>query len=545
VAILLRSALTFLKPPSGANIGSSTRIAASAEALRHPAIAATVSGVLFSILIVINVVRAFHHAMWRDELQIFMLALYSSSPLSLLLKLKHEAHPGLWHMLVWVITRFTSDPMWMQTMHIGLAIGVWTIVYCWSPFSRLEKILLLLSYFLFWEYFVISRAYVVIALTAFAFIALRERQPRPEFTLWLLLGIMANVHMFGAIWSMVLAAMLAIELVRSRSMPITGPAVYVVLLVFAIATMVPAADYGPWGHDVGFSVSRLNGDLLIPFGAIVPLRPESIWDAVAFIMHPKIATIPQFWNSTPVTAFVALTHTDTHHLIRLAFVFIVPIVVCWLIAREPLLVLEFTLVYLGIVLFENIWDFPGAARHHGVVFLALIASAWTARLRYSPAAQSLWVLRAILVINACGGMLTLASELRPFSEGYNVAAWIKQNDLVDSFLIGSRDAETSTVSGYLGRPIYYLECECQGSFIVWNDKRQNYLPSEEFASRLAKAVALAGQHDVILIRDQPITVEQVTSSAPSLSIALLKSFEEASETDENFWIYRVSEDRMP
>jgi hypothetical protein len=37
----------------------------------------------------------------------------------------------------------------------------------------------------------------------------------------------------------------------------------------------------------------------------------------------------------------------------------------------------------------------------------------------------------------------------------------------------------------------------------------------------------------------------VTSSAPSLSIALLKSFEEASETDENFWIYRVSEDRMP
>ena len=323
-------------------------------------IAATVSDALFILLIVVNVIRTLRHAMWRDELQIFMLALYSSSPWSLLLKLKYEAHPGLWYMLVWVITRVTSDPMWMQVMHIGLAIGVWIIIYWWSPFSRLEKILLLLSYFLFWEYFVISRNYVLIALIAFAFIALRERRPRPEFILWLLLGLLANVHVFGAIWSMVLAAMLAMEGVRRRSVPIAGAAVYLILLVFAIATMVPAADFGPWAHDVRFSVSRLNADLTVPFGAFVPLRPDSIRDAVAFIAHPETASIPQFWNSNPTDDFVALTHADTDHPVRLALVFAVPIAACWLIARDPLLVLEFTLVYLGIVLFANIWDFPGS-----------------------------------------------------------------------------------------------------------------------------------------------------------------------------------------
>jgi len=79
-------------------------------------------------LIVVDVIRTLHHAMWRDELQIFMLAVDSSSPWSLLLKLKYEAHPGLWHLLVWVITRVTSDPMWMQVMHIGLTIGVWVII---------------------------------------------------------------------------------------------------------------------------------------------------------------------------------------------------------------------------------------------------------------------------------------------------------------------------------------------------------------------------------------------------------------------------------
>jgi hypothetical protein len=480
--------------------------------------------------------------MWRDELQIFMLASSSSSPWSLWLKLKYEAHPGLWHMLVWVITRVTSDPMWMQVLEIGLATGVWIIIYFWSPFSRLEKILLLLSYFLFWEYFVISRSYVLIALIGFAFIALRERRPRSQFILWLLLGALANVHMFGAIWSMVLAAMFAIEGVQRRSLAVAEVAMYLVLLVLAIATMLPASDYGPWGHDVQFSVSRFNSDLVVPFGALVPLGPDSIREAIAFMLRPETASIPHFWDLNPTAAFVSLTHADTDHLVRLALVFVLPIVACWFIARDPLLVLEFTLVYLGILLFANIWGYPGEARHHGVVFLALVASAWTARLRYSPATWSLRVLGALLIINACSGVLTLASELRPFSEGYNAATWIKQNNLADSFLIGTRDAETSTVAGYLGRQIYYLDCQCRGSFIVWNHKRQGYISSEEFGRRLTKAVALAGQHDVILIRSQPITVEDITS-APNLSVAMLKSLTDASETDENFWIYRVSERR--
>jgi hypothetical protein len=68
-------------------------------------VSATVSNALFVLLIVVDVIRTLHHAMWRDELLIFMLALDSSSPWSLLPRLKYEAHPGLWYMLVWVIRR--------------------------------------------------------------------------------------------------------------------------------------------------------------------------------------------------------------------------------------------------------------------------------------------------------------------------------------------------------------------------------------------------------------------------------------------------------
>jgi hypothetical protein len=196
-------------------------------------------------------------------------------------------------------------------------------------------------------------------------------------------------------------------------------------------------------------------------------------------------------------------------------------------------------VYLGIVLFENIWDFPGRATHHGVVFLAFVAAVWSARARQPSAVWSPWLFGGILLVNAFGGVLSLASELQPFSESYETARWIKQNKLADAFLIGSHDAQVSTVVGYLRRPIYYLECECFRPFGIWDDTRHGRLTAEEFADRLAKAVTLAGQRDPILIRSRPVTEEDLSSAAPRLAATPLKSFTDAS-TDENFWIYRMS-----
>src|ERR1043166_8454182 len=126
--------------------------------------AATASDVLFVLLLAFNVARTLRHAMWRDELQIFQLGLACDSLRQLFARLKYEAHGGLWDTLVWLLTRVTADPAWMQVMHAGLAVALWVVIYRWSPFGRIEKVLLLLSYFVFFEYFVVSRNYVLAAL---------------------------------------------------------------------------------------------------------------------------------------------------------------------------------------------------------------------------------------------------------------------------------------------------------------------------------------------------------------------------------------------
>ena len=43
--------------------------------------------------------------------------------------------------------------------------------------------------------------------------------------------------------------------------------------------------------------------------------------------------------------------------------------------------------------------------------------------------------------------------------------------LEDKFLMGSPDWAASSVAGYLQRPIYYLDCECFGTHVVWNEQR--------------------------------------------------------------------------
>ncbi len=97
----------------------------------------------------------------------------------------------------------------------------------------------------------------------------------------------------------------------------------------------------------------------------------------------------------------------------------------------------------------------------------------------------------------------------------------------------------SSVIGYLRRPVYYLECQCFRPFGIWNPARHGRLTPEEFASRLAKAVAMAGQRDAILIRNRPVTADDLAPGASNLTATLLKAFTNAS-TDENFWVYRLS-----
>ena len=59
-------------------------------------------------LIVLFLIQS--HEMWRDELQAWLLARDSISITELFQNLKYEGHPGLWHLLLYPLTRISTIP---------------------------------------------------------------------------------------------------------------------------------------------------------------------------------------------------------------------------------------------------------------------------------------------------------------------------------------------------------------------------------------------------------------------------------------------------
>jgi hypothetical protein len=139
----------------------------------------------------------------------------------------------------------------------------------------------------------------------------------------------------------------------------------------------------------------------------------------------------------PVSQLFPILGGGSGNLLLQAAVLALPILACFIIVHDALRPAEFALTYFGVLLFVQLWQFPGGLRHYGILFVAFVGTVWMWRSTLPPrrAAPSLWV--ALLVINAVGGLTTLAWEFRPYSQSRNAADWIETMHLEDKFLMGS------------------------------------------------------------------------------------------------------------
>ena len=79
-----------------------------------------------------------------------------------------------------------------------------------------------------------------------------------------------------------LGAILAIEQVRRGPALLVGGVGYLAMLTLAVAAMTPAPDFGPWGRDFAFDLSRLGSRLAYAVGPFVPLNADAVRSAFAF-----------------------------------------------------------------------------------------------------------------------------------------------------------------------------------------------------------------------------------------------------------------------
>ncbi len=468
----------------------------------------------FAVLFVANIA---HHAMWSDELLAWMIARTADGPAGLFGALHYDGHPGLWHALLWPVTRVTGDPRAMQVVHGAIGLMLIGLIGLCSPFSRGERALLMGGYFLAFEYTVLSRNYGIGLLLALLYA--RQRARGTVLGGAVLLGLLANTHLYAAILSAVLALELADARLREGwTVPrlLHGALVYVAAVGLAVVTVWPAADISGEQTHLLADVASL-GHLLktvVRFVAIglAPVRAEPLaWNFLLFV--PERSGVVDLWPYLAATAGLLA-------------------MVAAALRDRPRLLAVFLVTSLGAALFGHL-VYAVAVRHWGIVFTALVTCLWMARANGGARSRLVAVL---LVIGAIGGVQAQVLQWdRPFSMAEATARWIAGSDVRDRALIGFDDTHTPAVAAFLGRPMAMPECDCVAARASFNRARDGFrrdtLPAA--LDRLLGAEAL-------LVASTVFGAEEIGRiGALGMTLTLLHA-ETGGWTSESFWVYGLT-----
>ena len=374
------------------------------------------------------------HEPWRDELQAWAIARSSGQPLQLLVNLRYEGHPPLWHLLLWPVAKVIPGIAGMKFVTILVGSAATWIALRFMPVSIWIRVALLFGYFPLYEYGVINRSYSVAWLCVVLSLWLAHRAHTPKWLMAVALGALACT---------------------------TGLAVP---LAFAIALAL-------WGGHLWASPGR-HADRRMTWGfgtALVAVflygvienrtKPETIWSALT---APLVAAAPisrrthHFWGNLLVNRLDGVG-------VILGIVLVV--VIARLLRKSVSAQTVWLVSTFGFFIVMAESGRSVAPRFAGIVWMGAIAGVWFAasERRRIPEAERQPIhpavkIACVLVLAGSLGASAWASwvdSTTTFSGGRTAADWITERATGPvAVLCGSTAAVCSAVSIELDVPAY-------------------------------------------------------------------------------------------
>jgi hypothetical protein len=170
--------------------------------------------------------------------------------------------------------------------------------------------------------------------------------------------------------------------------------------------------------------------------------------------------------------------------------------------HSPPAVAFFAVAALAMIVFEATM-FDGGLRHHGHLFIAMIAAVWLWSATTEAQLPRRWnaALVALLSVHACVGAWYLMSDLRlPFSPSVETAELLQKRYGRNFDLIADPANYASPVEAYLDVPVYFPTRRAWGTFEVLDGTPKRATP-EELRSALHDLTAHARRPVVLLSAD--------------------------------------------
>ena len=504
--------------------------------------------VLFFALSLWGITR---HELWLDEAHHYLLARDSSSLLDLFTNTRYEGHPIGWNLILYWITRISTNPIWMQVFHISIMTLTVGIFLKKAPFSWTFKLLFIFGYFMFYEYNILSRNYNLGILFVFLACSLYHQRAVKFIGISILLGIACNSHAIFLILAGTLMAMITLERLTTKELRVSkstwvGILIFGVLALISILQVIPPTD-----------TSFFNQGERISFLEKIPKSISPFFKGI-FIM-PDV-TINSFWNShilvnysKPIAGIAAIGSLAVPYLLFYK-------------NRNLVIYMYVGIIVTGLFFYITLLN---AARYYGILYLFLITALWidnyafssaevyTERSRSTKAKKILFLLsentlekiRPVLIYSILGvhfiaGVYAFTMDLsRPFTTAKQTAQYLKENNLQDK-IIATKACNGTALSAYTGKQVFFTKTESFESYCTFNRPSLQFKQGTVATITSIKQLLKTSKESIIFITHEPFfdatqNKEWILYNE-EIRITSLTQFEGSIINKGNHYIYEIS-----
>ena len=469
--------------------------------------------IVFAIYAIITGALSWRHTMWRDELQLWLVASKSSTFGELLKNISTENRPMGYFIFCWIVSRFTSNPEWLKLTNWLISVFMSYIVLFELKCKNTLKILFLCGVIPLIGYSHIAEDYM---LGTLLFITLIKYflDGRKKLTFFIVAFILANIHIlflfassgFVLIYfldSMTISRNLKQVLKLNRRLIALG-SFYALSCLFVIfrVSQAPAPVNRPAQTGLFYIAKRC---LVLIASACFPFFDFQSGDQSNQILFISLIFVGGLIFASLLVFSLFINFRNG-------------IGIC---ISNLLLIAGMSFGY------SSYWW------HFGVLYLLIFGSFLVVLGNHEsfriPRRIPLFMLGVILASQIFAVFIgTRANlwEFNPYSTAEETAIFLKNNcDQTCTIIMNSQSTGTA-ISGYLdGRDIYYADIGEFGSFARWG------LPSTEVTWDVMLSSAKKFENPIL-----------VTSELgdPPIGVLTVKSYSGAVWSDENFTVSRTA-----
>jgi hypothetical protein len=412
---------------------------------------------VLSIFFLLSLIGILHHEIWLDEAQHFLIARDSRSLLELFRVCRIEGHPILWNILLFLITRFSSNPFWMQFVHIMISCVTVTFLLK-SKLNLLEKILIIFGYYFFYEYNIISRNYGISALMMVLLVHYYIREPVRITRLAVILFFIAQTHLFSLLFSV--AFVLAYFLHHKRSLLNQGRRILITAGLIILAGWLISVYFiiPPWDYGMKF----LSYDPSAYFSTERIIKTVSVGLKGIFYIPDYHAPEHHFFNSL---YFLTLNLRSWKIYFLSALSLIIPAIILKNNRFALILFSAYVLIFISIYFYLPLVN---GIRYFGFLYIAFICCYIIARPQVVK--YGMYGVILMLALQFANGIYAYSMDFRyPFSEGKNVSHYIKLVRLKDEKIYILNPTLRPVISAYTGEKYFGTENGQNLSYCLWDE----------------------------------------------------------------------------